>query len=359
MKEKGFTLIELLAVIVILAIIALIATPIVLNIIKDSKNSSVERSAELYLDQVKNEIARYNMTHPSSNFNPSECTVQSDDSLICDGTSLNIEISGDKPSAGSKILLSNGSITGLQDFKISGKLLKYNNGKITQSSGTEKICKGVTTKTTGNVPHGKYVAGDEYICDVGDGENKTFFVLENNTDTVSLIMYANIDVDGKAVTSSSSKELSVAWASLEDYISAGGTESEYYAHGNDKGPLTVNKKLHEVTSTWTNLSSSQITLPTIEQLSNVTGGLSVRWGTQYNLNNSVEWLYDYMSDKSIHKTNAWSYYTSSTSDYVASNGSSVEVWYFISYYNALFGDAVWRDYYGVRPVITISKSMIN
>ena len=33
MKEKGFTLIELLAVIVILAIIALIATPIILGII--------------------------------------------------------------------------------------------------------------------------------------------------------------------------------------------------------------------------------------------------------------------------------------------------------------------------------------
>ena len=37
MIEKGFTLIELLAVIVILAIIALIATPIVLNKSEDSK----------------------------------------------------------------------------------------------------------------------------------------------------------------------------------------------------------------------------------------------------------------------------------------------------------------------------------
>ena len=37
MKRKGFTLIELLAVIVILAVIALIATPIILNMINDAK----------------------------------------------------------------------------------------------------------------------------------------------------------------------------------------------------------------------------------------------------------------------------------------------------------------------------------
>ena len=51
--KKGFTLIELLAVIVILAIIALIATPIVLNIIKDSRESAGLRSAEMYLDAVE------------------------------------------------------------------------------------------------------------------------------------------------------------------------------------------------------------------------------------------------------------------------------------------------------------------
>ena len=51
--KKGFTLIELLAVIVILAIIALIATPIVLSIINDSKESATLRSAQFYLDGVE------------------------------------------------------------------------------------------------------------------------------------------------------------------------------------------------------------------------------------------------------------------------------------------------------------------
>ena len=49
--KKGFTLIELLAVIVILAIIALIATPIILNIIGGTKDKSEDLSKELYLRQ--------------------------------------------------------------------------------------------------------------------------------------------------------------------------------------------------------------------------------------------------------------------------------------------------------------------
>ena len=55
--KKGFTLIELLAVIVILAIIALIATPIVLDIINDAKNSATLRSADFYLEGVEQSIS--------------------------------------------------------------------------------------------------------------------------------------------------------------------------------------------------------------------------------------------------------------------------------------------------------------
>ena len=53
MKNKGFTLIELLAVIVILAIIALIATPIILGIINDARTSAKDRSAEYVYEAVQ------------------------------------------------------------------------------------------------------------------------------------------------------------------------------------------------------------------------------------------------------------------------------------------------------------------
>ena len=59
MNKKGFTLIELLAVIVILAIIALIATPIILGIIQDAKEESQKRSVELYANSIKNAVVKY------------------------------------------------------------------------------------------------------------------------------------------------------------------------------------------------------------------------------------------------------------------------------------------------------------
>ena len=56
MKNKGFTLIELLAVIVILAIIALIATPLVLNTIEKAKEGAAKASAYAYAEEVERYI---------------------------------------------------------------------------------------------------------------------------------------------------------------------------------------------------------------------------------------------------------------------------------------------------------------
>ncbi len=63
MKNKGFTLIELLAVIVILAIIALIATPIILGIINDARTEAKKRSAELAYSGVEYAITSYMFEH--------------------------------------------------------------------------------------------------------------------------------------------------------------------------------------------------------------------------------------------------------------------------------------------------------
>ena len=52
MRKKGFTLIELLAVIVVLAIIALIATPTILGVIEKAKKGSFKNSVYGIIDSA-------------------------------------------------------------------------------------------------------------------------------------------------------------------------------------------------------------------------------------------------------------------------------------------------------------------
>ena len=64
LKKKGFTLIELLAVIVILALIALITVPIVLNMINNAKKKSFEDSVLV----TSRELDNYMINHSDFNY---------------------------------------------------------------------------------------------------------------------------------------------------------------------------------------------------------------------------------------------------------------------------------------------------
>ena len=61
--KKGFTLVELLAVIVILALIALITAPVVLNVIESSRDKTYRRSIENYGKAFEEAIAKYMVDH--------------------------------------------------------------------------------------------------------------------------------------------------------------------------------------------------------------------------------------------------------------------------------------------------------
>ena len=61
--KRGFTLVELLAVIVILALIALITAPVVLNVIESSRDKTYKRSIDLYGKAVEKAVAEYMMDH--------------------------------------------------------------------------------------------------------------------------------------------------------------------------------------------------------------------------------------------------------------------------------------------------------
>ena len=62
-SKKGFTLIELVAVLVIMAIIALIVTPLVMNIIRKAQDSANKRSIDAYGRSAEIAVLGYMLDH--------------------------------------------------------------------------------------------------------------------------------------------------------------------------------------------------------------------------------------------------------------------------------------------------------
>ena len=365
LKNKyGFTLIELLAVIVVLAIIALIATPIVMNTIKNAKKGATERSADSYIKQVETAVA----TAKLDGKDIPEGTYQINDKGNLEGNGLTeplvIEMNGNKPTGGT-ITIKSGNVSKLGTKLVIGDYnVKYKDDKLTAVEPYKGVlCKANTTKATALVWSGnadpnkessytreevgllaseatsKYDVGVTYTCELGDGEGNTFYVLETSGDNVSLIAGMNLGT-------------TVAWATKEDYIAAGGTESDYGSSGNNNlGPITANKILKERTSGWTKLDEDQITLPSGKQIA--TAGGDTKWNdsTYGNGFSSAKWLY--CSPKFIKETAG--YWTSSPNASDARNAWSVNAG---GNLNSNIG-VRYSSVYGVRPVITILKSQLG
>ncbi len=89
-NKKAFTLIELIAVLVILAILALIVTPIVLNIVKHSKESANKRSVDAYGKSIELAVANYLLDKGEFPTNISDLKIEySGEEVICNISLLN------------------------------------------------------------------------------------------------------------------------------------------------------------------------------------------------------------------------------------------------------------------------------
>ncbi len=89
-KKKGFTLIELIAVLVIMAIIALIATPLVMNIIRKARISADKRSIDAYGRSVELAIAGYLLDTGKFPTEVSQLTIEySGNKVDCSTTQIN------------------------------------------------------------------------------------------------------------------------------------------------------------------------------------------------------------------------------------------------------------------------------
>ena len=344
MKKKGFTLIELLAVIVVLAIIALIATPIVMNTIEKSKKGAAERSADNYIDAV--EIAAATSKLDGNDILDGEYTIDEDGNLLVPSLpsgKLTVEMNGNKPSDGT-ITIKDGQVTTDTTMTIGDYDVAYNEDN-KKYEATKKIMEVLCTKKDG-VDLANLTYGNEFTCELGDNASKTFYVLETNGDKVSLIMNANIDSNGKAITSSDATDKGlVAWS--ED-------GSNYKDEDATKQAVTAKAYLSSSTASWTKLKQSQINLPSASQIATAAGTTLDGLNTDSVMITTATWLYNYLMGTSNPVSDVGGYWTSSP--HSADSTSAIGVNFYGGIY---YGSADLSIYDGVRPVITISKANLS
>jgi prepilin-type N-terminal cleavage/methylation domain-containing protein len=130
MKEKGFTLIELLAVIIILAVIALIATPITLNVINSAKKQANKDSAYGLLDAAK--------------LYYSESMMDTDKLSKLDGnTNLinDITVSGKKPTNGELYINETGEVALYVVYDVSCYTKSFTDNDLKETTDSEECSK--------------------------------------------------------------------------------------------------------------------------------------------------------------------------------------------------------------------------
>lgn len=119
MNKKGFTLVELLAVIVILAIIALIATPIILGVIDDARKGAAKSSALGFVDAVEKSIALKMVSDTSFSIPTSIGTSEA----------TSVKVKGDKPTSVNLSLDADGTVKD-GAITVNGYTVNFKDGKM-------------------------------------------------------------------------------------------------------------------------------------------------------------------------------------------------------------------------------------
>ena len=255
-NKKGFTLIELLAVIVILAVIALIATPIILNMINNARKKAAESSAYGFVEAIE-----YNngLADISDDMGISYERVTGTN---LDVTTINVKLKGKRPTSGTVTIDETGKVT-TGDFCIEGYQVEYRGKEVTE---VKKGCSSSSSSSSSETPttpvtYTAYNPGDlvyfdpvsENPCDSTHITSETCYKWrvitvgdDSSKDNITLQMDHNlIDVS--------------QWISMDDY----NDDANYGEYGNsNKGPITIFKELENETSEWTKVPGLTYTYDT-------------------------------------------------------------------------------------------------
>ena len=192
MKKKGFTLVELLAVIVILAIIAVIATPIILGVIEKAKIGAVKQSAYGYVDAVEKQIVINSMDEDENN----DFETKEKEYTVKELKTLGVKVKGTNPENG-KVTINKGIVAKIEDLEISGYKLKYEKQKVTivsklKDSPTITITETNTTATSISIAF----ETNEQLSNI---KSRTCYVQKDDTKYDGVINNNKCTVDGLSV----------------------------------------------------------------------------------------------------------------------------------------------------------------
>ena len=329
-KNKGFTLIELISVLVILAILALIVTPLVLNIIRKARVSADKRSIDAYGRSIELAVASYLLDNGSFPTSIEQLTIEySGDRVECETTKLNSD---------SSVYLANCTVAGRE---------------VTGYTYGEEEAPTYTAYTVGNQV--SYNNVDYYVIKDSDASESTVTLLKAEPLTVEQVnTYGGVGTENNHVNMYVTDDPSAS-EYQKAYNSNGYGGMAYYSSStcgyNTSDRCTTDytqSDIKYIVDAWKASEAPQATEARLIKYDEV-----VSLG--YNENciedgyceiqpSDPEWLYG---------TNYW-YWTMIT--YEAEN-NFVSVW---AFFNNGFFMPIGVNYYDgvVRPVITLSKSVL-
>src|SRR5574344_1013737 len=204
-KIKGFTLIELLAVIVILAIIALIITPIITGVIKKAKDSSDLRSAEGYVKAGEDYYAKASTSGGTL------------DSNVID----DLEVSSKKATDGSSLVVNSDGTTdmaiiiddkcyrktfseSIKDIKVTDITNDDDKANCSVPVRSDYAVLTKTTMATEKIGTTTYIYAYYFGIDSVGGTKDYYFTSINKVDSVPSTFAYSFDISDKSISDNTS-----------------------------------------------------------------------------------------------------------------------------------------------------------
>ena len=331
-KTKGFTLIELIAVLVIMAILALIVTPLVMNVIRKARISADKRSVDAYGRSIELAIAGYLLDNGKFPTEVSQLTIEySGNKVECETTQINTD---------SSVYLAGCTVGGrnVENYTYGsdksptytaytvGDQVTYNNVDyyvIKDSGEKESTVTLLKAEPLTVAEVNQYGAGHVNMYNCSESDSSCYHTAFDNNGYGGMAYYTSVDC-GHGTGSNNTET---------------GCKSDY-----------ASSEVKYVVDAWKTAKAPMATearLITFDELKDNLG---------YELidNGSVQlWLPTDSTPTWVYNSN---YYYWTMSPW---NDSASRVWY-VYYDGGLFTNIVYNDSIGyvVRPVITISKSSI-